>query len=132
MPYQGYDDGLYLMKQKSEDKGVDHYGILDIGNKIRHPKVDGVNPIVIHQTPPNIRIDWFQNTGAWELLGKITDEKMAIERMKHTVKDSGYNLFGHNCEHFARFVATGKKESEQLQAAVALAGLAVLTIAAMR
>lgn len=132
MPYQGYEDGLYLVKQKSIDKGVDHYGILDIGNRIHHPNVDGINPVLIHQTPPHIKLDWLQDTGAWDVQGKITDEKMAIERIKHALKDPAYNLLGNNCEHFSRFVATGKRESTQVQAVVAMAGLAVIAIAALR
>lgn len=111
MPYQGYSDGLYLVKQKSPNKGVDHYGILDIGNRVRHPNVYGDHPVVIQQVPPTLRVDWFQNTGAWEVLGRITYEAMAIQRMNTAFATPNYDLFGNNCEHFARFVATGKRES---------------------
>jgi len=126
MPYQKYPDGLYLLKQKSAAKGVDHYGILDIGNRISHPQVDGRHPVVIHQTPPSIKIDWLQNSGVWEILGRITDEQDAITRMTSAFQSSNYNLFGHNCEHFARYVATGRHESTQLQAVGVVAGLAAL------
>jgi len=132
MPYQGYVDGLYLLKQKSGEKGVDHYGILDIGNRIKHPKVDGINPTVVHQTSPNIKIDWLQNTGSWEMLGPVTDENGAVNRMKEALKNPAYDLFSNNCEHFARFVATGKRESTQIQSAVIVAGLVVLSIYALR
>lgn len=126
MPYQGYPDGLYLVKQKSPEKGVDHYGILDIGNRVQHPGVDGINPVVIHQAPPSLRVDWFQNTGLWEVLGRVTDEPMARQRLHNAAAMPNYDLFGNNCEHFARFVATGKRESTQLQAAGVVAGLAAL------
>ena len=131
MPYQGFDDGLYLVAQKSEGKGVDHYGILDIGNRIRHFAIDGVNPVIIHQTPPTIRIDWFQNTGAWRVLGKVTDEPFAIQRLHAALANPNYDLFGNNCEHFARFVATGARVSTQIRAGVVVAGLiAFVAIAA--
>jgi len=34
VPYQGFPDGLYLVMQRSVGKGIDHYGILDIGNRL--------------------------------------------------------------------------------------------------
>ena len=128
MPYQGYSDGLYLVAQKSEAKGVDHYGIMDIGNRIRHPGADGINPVIIHQTPPTIRIDWFQNTGVWRVLGAVADESFALQRLNAAFANPNYDLFGNNCEHFARFVALGTRESTQVKAAVVVAGLAALTI----
>lgn len=131
MPYQGYLDGLYLLVQRSDGKGVDHYGILDIGNRIRHPQVDGRHPIVIHQTPPSIRLDWLQDTGVWHTLGKITDEEYAIQRMVAAFSNPAYDLFGHNCEQFARYVATGVHESKQLQAFGFVGGLAALAIVAL-
>lgn len=126
MPYQNLNDGLYLVRQKSAAKGVDHYGILDVGNRIKHPQVIPVQPVVIHQRPPHIQLDWLQNTGEWMILGVITDEADAITRMNEAVENPNYDLFGHNCEHFARFVATGKRESTQIQVAVVLVGLAAL------
>ncbi len=132
MAYQDLADGLYLLKQKSEAKGVDHYGILDVGNRIGHLNVDGKHPVVIHQTPPTIRLDWLQDTGAWDVLGRITDEEAAKARMTAAFNNPNYDLFGHNCEHFARFVATGRSESTQLQAAGFIAGLAALAFIASR
>jgi len=131
MPYQEYPDGLYLLVQRSDDKGVDHYGILDIGNRIGHPHVDGRHPVVIHQTPPSIRLDWLQDTGVWRILGRITDEKYSIQRMIDAFSKPAYDLFGHNCEQFARYVATGVHESKQLHAVGFVAGLAALAIVAI-
>lgn len=131
MPFQGLHNGLYLVKQKSQNKpGIEHYGILDIGNRLMIPTADSINPTVVHQTPPRLRVDWFAGTGNWEILGQITDEKMALERIKYAANNPAYDLFGHNCEQFARFVATGKHESTQLQAA-AIVGLAAFTIYAL-
>ena len=56
MPFQQFADGLYLLLQRSPSKGVDHYGILDVGNRLRSPIVP-IEPVVIHQTPPEIRAD---------------------------------------------------------------------------
>lgn len=120
------------MKQKSDAKGVEHYGILDIGNRIGHPNVNGIHPVVIHQTPPSIKVDWLQNTGMWEVLGRITNEGDAKSRMNNAFRKPNYDLFGHNCEHFARYVATGRHESTQLQAVGFVAGLAALAFYAGR
>lgn len=121
MPHQTLADGLYLLKQGSPEKGVDHYGILDIGNRLgrRHAS----EPVVIHQTPPAIRFDWLRDTGHWAVLGKVTDEAAALERIRIALMNPRYDLFGHNCEHFARFVATGRRESTQLQWVVGLVGM---------
>lgn len=126
MPYLNLNDGLYLLRKDSEKFGLHHYGILDVGNRIRHPWVHGEQPVVIHQTPPSIRIDWLQNTGPWEIHQRILDEPQAILRMGQAFANPGYDLFGNNCEHFARYVATGVRESTQLQTAGILTGLAVL------
>lgn len=129
MPYNGLSNGLYLIKQKARVKGilVDHYGILDIGDRLGLRPI-GDQPIVIHQTPPRIRTDWLENTGNWIVEGEITDERYAIARINRALENDKYNLFGNNCEHFARLVATGRRESKQLIAAVVIIGLVVLTL----
>lgn len=132
MPYQGYANGFYLVKQQSQKKVIiDHYGIIDIGNTLLHPDVDGINPVIIQQIPPKITISWLHQTGSWEILGVITDHSMATARIRKAAENPEYDLFGHNCEHFARYVATGKSESTQLQAATVI-GLVALTLYALR
>lgn len=134
MPYQNLDDGLYLIEQPSEKNGIPitHYGVLDVGNLLRHPAIDGTHPIVIHQTPPSIRADFLGNTGSWSVKGKVDDIAGAIERIKEAIKNPNYDLFGNNCEHFARFVAFGQKHSTQIfwggAAVVALSALAFFAL----
>jgi hypothetical protein len=60
------------------------------------------------------------------MLGRITNEGDAIDRLNIALKNPTYDLFGHNCEHFARYVATGKKESTQIQAVGLITGLVAL------
>ncbi len=116
MPHSIRKAGLYLMMQKTQMKGVlvDHYGILDVGNRMNLPNA-GWQPLIIHQTPPQIRLDRLADTGDWKVLSKITDESDAISRINRAIENSAYDLFGNNCEHFARYVATGRRESTQLQ-----------------
>jgi hypothetical protein len=131
MPYQDYADGLYLATHWSANKRVEHFLILDIGNRLGIEGVDGSNPVVVHQCPPMIRTDWLQDVGACLLRTKIEDEAAAIERLHFALRNPQYALFFHNCEHFARWVAFGVWESEQLQAAGWVVGLTAVAIAAL-
>jgi hypothetical protein len=54
------------------------------------------------------------------------EETMA--RAESAVGQSGYHLIFDNCEHFARWCATGEYESEQVQVAVSATGVAGLGI----
>ncbi len=131
MPYQGFPDGLYLLRRPS-DKGIHHYGVLDIGNRLQLTGVSVEHPVVAHQTPPSIRFDWFQNTGAWESLGRVVEEPAALERLRLALFNPRYDLFGNNCEQFARFVTTGRRECTQLQAVIVVVGLAALVVVVAR
>lgn len=116
MPYEDLNDGLYLVSQPAEKNGVriEHYGIVDIGNTLQHPEANGTHPVVIHQTPPHIRADWLANTGRWSVLGRVTDVAGAMQRLRAALANPQYELFGNNCEHFARFVAQGERYSNQI------------------
>jgi hypothetical protein len=123
MPYQHLSDGLYLLRQWSPEKGVWHFGILDVGNRIKNRSINrGSQPIVIHQTPPTIKMEWLRETGAWEVLGRIADEKIALLRINEAAKNPTYDLFVNNCQHFATYVATGVRQSTQVQVGLAIAG----------
>lgn len=126
MSYQGLPDGIYLVRQKAISKGVDHYGVLDIGNRLNLANADGINPVVIHQTPPEIRVDRLEDTGSWEALEQSIDERSAEIRFWKACKNPKYALPNNNCEQFARYVVSGKRESKQLQTAVIVTGIFAL------
>lgn len=130
MPYQELQDALYLVVQHSPEKGVDHYGILDIGNNLRYP--DALEPVVVHQSPPVIRADWLSATGAWGIAGRIVDTAGALLRLRAALSNPSYDLLGNNCEHFARYVAYGKRESGQVQQALVVVGVIGLLVIAIR
>jgi len=129
MPYKDLSDGLYLVSQGSEKDGVaiTHFGVLDVGNILRHTASDGTHPLVIHQTPPRVRVDWLANTGNWSVMGRVTDVAGAMERLKATFSNPEYDLFGNNCEHFARFVTEGSRKSDQ----IFWAGVGVVAVGAL-
>ena len=117
MPYKSHWDGLYLLRQRGGGKSVSHFGILIAGRWIGREYVDRSRPMVVHQAPPGITMIPFEEA-AWEVLGQITDERSATLRMLEAARTPNYDLFGNNCEHFANYVARGRRESPQLQAAV--------------
>ena len=117
MAYLGCWDGLHLLRQRGGGKSVSHFGILVAARWIGDEFVDRWGPMVVHQAPPGIRMTRFEE-GAWEVVGRITDERSATLRMLEAARDPNYNLFGNNCEHFANYVARGRRESPQLQIAV--------------
>jgi len=129
VPYQGYADGLYLVTQRSREKGVDHFAIIDIGNSFSLPEADGVNAVVVHLCRSGVVVEPLRHTGTWRVLEKITDEASAVERYHDAVADP-YKLFANNCEHFARFIASGVRESKQVKAVYFFTGLAVMAVAA--
>jgi len=128
MAYQNLDDGLYLLTQESDGKSVDHYGILDAGNRLGIEEARfSRQPVVVHQRPPSIQWNWLRETGKWRVKGKIADEAMAKARIKKAARDPLYRLFSNNCEHFARYVAYGIRESWQVQLTVAVLGTAFVS-----
>lgn len=126
MPYQKWDDGLYLAKRSATAKFVDHYGVIDVGNRVGlvlAPRNTPL-PVLIHQSQAGIRSDWLE--GNWEIESKIVDESAARKRIQVALGTPDYDLFGNNCEHFARFIATGERASVQLRTATVIAGLAAV------
>lgn len=130
MPHKNYPDTLYLIKQPSSKFGVTHYGILDIGNVLNLENYQIDHPIVIHQTPPEIRLDWLQDTGRWEVEGWVERSHLphAIQRVQIAIQNKDYQFFSNNCEQFARFIVEGAAYSTQLQAVGVILALVTLPI----
>jgi hypothetical protein len=70
-----------LLKQRSIQKGVDHYAILDIGNRLHSDWNRGGRRVIVYQSPPILRADWAEATGDWEIVGHVVDEADARARM---------------------------------------------------
>ncbi len=116
MPYKGWEDGLHLIKQPGiKNLELDHYGIMDVGNHLRYSQGAIFRPLVVHLGPPAVRVDWLQDLESVEVLGRIYDERGAIRRLNEAMRNPNYDAFNNNCEHFARYIAYGRRESIQLQ-----------------
>jgi hypothetical protein len=125
--------GLYWIKQHCPQKGIDHHAILDVGNRTGSAReIDRRDPTLIHQTPPWITREPARGTGQWNVVQKVADEADAIVRLRVACTNPLYRLFDNNCEHFARYIATGVRESHQLQVASFVAAMVGLAWAAAR
>ena len=99
----------YLLKQRSA-KWVDHYGCLLVS--------DSKPPVIYHLTRDGIKRDRLQDNPEWLLLGQSGNAKAAFMRLSESFNRPCYRLVSNNCEHFARYVVTGRHESAQVQEAV--------------
>ena len=113
--------GLYLLRQYSSAKGVYHFGILDVGNNLGYEMAR--EPVVVHLTSPTIRADWLSATEPWEFLERIADVQGAVTRIGRAMSHPCYDLVFNNCEHFARYVASGRRESRQVSNTLLLVGM---------
>src|SRR5438105_15521218 len=77
LPYQGWADGLYLVKRASPGKGVDHYAVLDIGNRLGCAYAP--YPIILEMVPPTVQANWLAD--AWQVVVKAPDDAAAIARL---------------------------------------------------
>lgn len=134
MPYKGWDDGLYLIKQPGiKTLDLDHYGIMDVGNRLGQSQGAYFRPLVVHLGPPAVRADWLEDLGSAQVLGRIYDEAGAIRRLNEAMQNPNYSAFDNNCEHFARYIAYGKRESIQLQwAVIGVAAVGLILYASRR
>lgn len=121
-------DGIFLVKRKSvKYTGVYHYGFVVSGKHLAYFDPSWKESKVIHKTNLGVHADTYL-VSDWEIVEKIRDNQIpfALFRTRLTLYDR-YNLLSDNCEHFARFVTTGKKESSQVQSPVGLGILGVVT-----
>ena len=121
MNLQHWPPGLYWIVQVSPMKGVEHHAILDVGNRMRCQDVGRWQDMIVHQTPPAIRREPAAGTGHWNVLQRIADEGGSIRRLVAVCANPGYCVISNNCEHFARYIASGIRESHQLQRVGAVA-----------
>lgn len=122
MGYERILDGMYLVVQRSERKGVVHEAILIAQRWFDDTFIDASDPIVVHQVPPRIRRDQALDTGPWMIVAKIADGAGAMRRLMVAIRTPNYHLLWNNCQHFARYIAYGKKESPQVQTAFVILG----------
>jgi hypothetical protein len=115
VPLEHLQPGLYWIVQHCDAKGVDHHAILDVGNRMGYRDAGAGQAMIIHQTPPSIRREPFARTGYWTIEKRILDERSAVQRLIEACGRPEYHLVGNNCEHFARHIATGVRESQQVQ-----------------
>jgi hypothetical protein len=121
------DSGIWLVKRWDPSKGVDHYVVGMTGTWPL--RVERLGPTIVQLLPsgPNVA-PWVQGQG-WNVVGRAPDPARAIERLIATW-GTRFDLVNNNCEHFARYVVSGTRESQQVQVGVALVGLGLAIVLA--
>ena len=97
-----------------------HYGIYAEGGTVIHyTGTDGSSDFkgVIRETSLREFLDGDDEYSAMRLdpkdYGRIYSGAETVRRARAKIGERGYNLFGHNCEHFALWCKTGEEESSQ-------------------
>jgi hypothetical protein len=121
-------EDMYLVKQRTSYKIVDHYGVVVAGNALQWLGCSPDHPLVFDLNDKGVQWDWLDLSGKWAFLEKIPSYEVpyAIERLRVAMDDSNWTLFSNNCEQWANFIIKGNKESSQLQFFGGLAALATI------
>jgi hypothetical protein len=63
------------------------------------------------------RLEVFQGGGPVRIVeyARSFSADLIVHRAQSRIGENGYNLFGNNCEHFARWCVTGEQKSDQIQ-----------------
>lgn len=124
-----YSDGIYLVRTTSQllPNVLHHFGVMIVGKLLRELDYSDDNPLVFHLTDGGFQVDWVEAFGKPEMLGKVDllSESQAIGRLGFASRNLNTWYVGNDCEHVARFVAEGYKQSTQLQNFGVLGGLAL-------
>lgn len=98
--------------------GYSHHGI-SIGNGVvihyGGPNKDMNNAMVCQITSED-----FANGGELFLVQHAPSSEETVKRAIACLGQKGYDLFENNCEHFANYCVTGKKESKQVDEAFSI------------
>ena len=116
VPFRELPDGLYWVKRKSQYPLIEHHGILVVGEPLQAFGIHNLEPIVVHQSYPGMRVEWASSTGSWYPIGQIPADHIpsALSRVSAAFAQPGYDLLSNNCEHVARYIAIGEKRSTQV------------------
>lgn len=121
-------DGIYQVKRKSDYPFMEHYGVVVSGRFLKNFGFSSYRTKVIHKTNVGVFADDY-NYSDWQIIKKIPENQIPLAIMRARVSiDNVYDLLIDNCEHFARFVTEGKKQSSQVQNFVVLGGIALTLI----
>lgn len=123
-------DGIHLVKRQSVVvTSKEHYGVIVAGKSLRQLGYFDGYLRIFHIDNEGIHIDLLPKINNWNLVKSThpLQNQNAITRLNFAILNPNYDLFSNNCEQFARYIVEGKKQSTQLQNAVALVGLGVAT-----
>lgn len=127
--------GLHLLRRPAADKhGAEHYAI-GVPPAVARELWGDLQPSVLELTPRGVERRYPDSFEAWTIVATATDLNAAVFRLRAALAAVGaYSLTANNCEHFARQVVLGRRESTQVDGAVtaALSLAALLVLASLR
>src|SRR6266571_2154907 len=116
--------GIYLVRRPVQGKGIfQHEAILDA--RWFRPR-----PVLYEQTPQGFQRMALRDAAPFTIVAKAADTDIAANRLRQVAERlPAYHVLTDNCQHVAREVVLGKRESPDVRG-VAFLGLAAGLIAA--
>lgn len=119
-------NGVFLLKRPG--KGGEHYGVGVSG--WRSGRFGSFSAVAVQLFPRGVAVTpWDESWGP--ALQAAVDAEAALQRLERATVNT-YDFVTQNCEHFARYVVTGTRESRQIQGGLALAALGALILVGTR
>lgn len=122
IPFKNIRDGVYLVKKQSTAiPRKQHYGVLVVGWPLRLFGFYGSEPIIIHRTE-TIRVEFAEATDSvWEIVDETPSHEIvsAAARASEEFRQPDYSVLTDNCEHTARYIVLGVRQSTQVASFVA-------------
>lgn len=122
----------------------DHICVKRLGGLYTHHGIDLGDGTVVHLSGEPLRrkeakvcrvsLEEFLKDGALEMVEhgpQSRSPELIVKSALACLGDSGYDVWRNNCEHFASFCATGRKDSHQVTFAKRVAKLAAGAAAAV-
>ncbi len=129
VPFREVSDGIFLVKRQSTKIPLaDHYAVLVAGNPLSSFGLPSNAPVILHRTP-DIRAEWAEATGVWEMVEEVPycQTQFAVARALEEFDQPNYYPLTNNCEHTARYITSGEKMSTQVNWVVG-AGLVAFVV----
>ena len=120
---------LYHAQRRSPGKRVMHHGLIDTDNQLRLLRSRDLftrRVVVAELNTTGPRIAAVEDVTGWTVVQEVADVEGARARLPLAQTRGPYDPVANNCEHFANEVATGKRQSPQVQGWVALGCLLAL------
>ncbi len=115
---------LYLAKQWAPEKVVEHYAIIGPGRHLGFPRILGSLVLELMAGGPRVRHLGLNESWTLQPIQDVVGACKRIRELSRDWKRHEYDALGNNCEHWARYIASGVRRSEQVRG-ILIAGILV-------